>query len=593
MMRNVLTLLMMLPTLAAAAQEPAETVIAVSTAVSPWFYVQTFEPTMERLRAELPRRRFRTVEMAPEALREAAASGRIDFFMAPSGSFAFIEEASGARHIATHHGNRAADPAKSVGSLFIVRAGDSRYRTLEDLRGSTVAASDPGSFDGWLIALGEIAKLRGDPEKFFGRALFTGYGLPDITSLVQGHLADAGILKACDFEQMAASGIIDPAAFRVIGLRKQKDIPCRVSTGLYPDVVFASLPRASSELVREVSVALLTMPSTPEGNRWGFASDFSGVRGLYRTLRAGPYAYLRDTAPKAIFLRYRALILSVLGALVLALLYIVSVRRIVRIRTHALRVALREKDAAQERDRRSREQLFALEKAGVVSGLSAMFAHEVRQPIASLVNYAGGLKMYLSARSGDPLVDEALGEISAQAERVSEIVGRVCSYARNEKSVRVRADLAEAVERAAAVFGKSSPAAGVRLENEARGPAPCLMDPLEVELVLVNLLRNAGAAAKAGPDPAVRMTLSRQDGFWVACVEDSGPYISDEAMKRLAQPVRSEKKEGLGLGLTICRIIAEEHGGHLSFERREPHGLRAMLHLPVPEDNGEKEDKAS
>jgi two-component system sensor histidine kinase TtrS len=307
------------------------------------------------------------------------------------------------------------------------------------------------------------------------------------------------------------------------------------------------------------------------------------VRDLYRRLRMGPYAYLRENTPKAIFLRYRVLILSALGALVLALLYIVSVRRIVRVRTHALEVALREKDRAQERERKSREQLFALEKAGAVSGLSAMFAHEVRQPIASLVNYAGGLKMYLRDKTDDPMVNEALSEISEQSERISDIVGRVCSYAKNEKSVRVQGDLADVAARAEAVFSKSSPARGVALENDVRGPAPCLMDPLEIELVLVNLLRNAGTAAKAGPDPAphVRMTLGRAGDFWVISVEDSGAYVSDEAMKRLAHPVRSEKKEGLGLGLTICRIIAEGHGGHLSFGRSDPHGLRASLHLPV------------
>lgn len=79
-------------------------------------------------------------------------------------------------------------------------------------------------------------------------------------------------------------------------------------------------------------------------------------------------------------------------------------RRIVSLRTRDLTIALKEKDKAEKEARESRENLFQLEKAGVVSELSAMFAHEAHQPIASLINYADGLKLYLKGKSEDPLV---------------------------------------------------------------------------------------------------------------------------------------------------------------------------------------------
>ncbi|MCG5031563.1 sensor histidine kinase [Mesosutterella sp. OilRF-GAM-744-9] len=567
---------------AAPAQE-GPVVVAVSANVGPWFYVQTFEPTMERLRARMPRVHFQSVELSPEALRREAREGRIDFFMAPSGSFASIEEESGARHLATHHPRGASDPARSMGSVFLVRA-DSALRKLSDLKGTRSVATDPESFDGWIIAQGELFSAGFDPQKFFRSTEFTGYGLPDVPALLLSRDADVGILKACDFEMMTQAGIISGRDFRILNEKPAGSFACRVSTDLYPGVVFASLPRAPSDLVKSVSVALLTMPETPDGNSWGFASDFSQVRNLYRNLQIGPYAYLRENSPLALLKRYRFFLFAAVALLALALFYVVSVRRIVKIRTHALQVALKEKDRAQENERKSRERLFALEKAGVVSGLSSMFAHEVRQPVASLINYAGGLRMYLKGRSGDPMVAEALDEITAQSERVSAIVGRVCSYARNEARIRKLKDLEAVVDKALEAFSHSSFSSGVRIERQRRGPALCCMDLLEIELLVVNLLRNAGAAIQKSGSPVIALALSAEDGFWKLSVTDNGPPLSDETLKSLAAPTRSSRKDGLGLGLSICRVIAEGHGGHLSFRRASPHGLTALLYLPQPEE---------
>lgn len=573
------------PQAALAREEPV--VVAVSTNVGPWFYVQTFEPTMERLRARMPWIRFQSVELSPEALRREAKEGRIDFFMAPSGSFASIEEESGARHLATHHPRGARDPARSMGSVFLVRA-DSALRGLSDLKGARSVATDPQSFDGWIIALGELFSAGFDPQRFFSRTEFTGYGLPDVAALVLSRDADVGILKACDFEMMTQAGLINARDFRILNEKPSGGLACRVSTDLYPGVVFASLPRASSDLVKSVSVALLTMPETPEGNSWGFASDFSQVRSLYRNLQIGPYAYLRENSPRALLRRYRFILLAAAALLAFGLFYVVSVRRIVKIRTHALQVALKEKDRAQENERKSRERLFALEKAGVVSGLSSMFAHEVRQPVASLINYAGGLRMYLKGRDADPMVAEALREITAQSERVSAIVGRVCSYARNEARVRRLEDLESVVDKALEAFSHSTYSRGVRIARRRGSPALCLIDPLEIELVVVNLLRNAGAAIQKIDGPAIALDLAGEDGFWRLTVSDNGPPISDETLKSLAAPTRSARSDGLGLGLSICRVIAEGHGGHLSFRRLTPRGLAAELYLPQPEEAGKE-----
>lgn len=573
--------------LAAAAASSAageETVrVGVLSTESPWFFVDTFGPTMKELRRSLPDKTVVTREYEPEALLEAIKSGEVDLFMASSGFFVWVTAESGARHLATRHRPEARDPSLAVGSVFAVRSDSKTLRTPSDLKGRRIAAADSMSFDGWLTALGALTAFTDDPEHFFGDVLFTGYGQPDPAALVMAGEADAAVLEACALERLIASGALAADSLRILGERKQDDLACRVSTPLYPDMVFASMPSLSSRLVKRITLTLLSMPPGADGAQWGFASSFKNVTALFRDLQLGPYAWMRETTPAALLKRYGAWIAGAAIAALLVFFYILSVRRIVAVRTRDLIASQKAREALEARAAADRERLAQLERAGVVSELSSMIAHEVRQPVASLVNYATGLRMYLAetALSGDPVVTEATEEITGQARRISGIVERVRSYARRGRKMREPCDLADLVRRALKTFEHSSAAAGVRITTGELANAPVTADPLEIELVIVNLLKNAARAAAGGtdPEPAVRLELSASASFWRITVSDSGPVISEERFASLCAPVRSIGG-GLGLGLSICRVIAESHGGRLSFERLKPSGIAACFFIP-------------
>lgn len=559
--------------------------IGILDTVDPWFYVQTFGPTMEHLRKVIPQYEIKSVELSFEKLQKAIKAGELDFFIAPSGFFAYVAESAGARHIATRHPQGAKDPSKSVGSVFVVRANDSRFNNLSDLVKVSVAATDSNSFDGWIIALGELLLQNLDPKKMFSGITYTGYGIPDVASMVLNKQVDVGILKTCDLEQFERDGTIAKGALRVLNPKNDSSISCRVSTDLYPDVVFASLPKADSNLVKTVSVGLLTMEQTRGGDSWGFASDFTPVSSLYRSLEIGPYEYLKETGFTGFAKRYRHYLYGLAALLILILLYTASVRRIVSLRTRDLTIALKEKDKAEKEARESRENLFQLEKAGVVSELSAMFAHEAHQPIASLINYADGLKLYLKGKSEDPLVQEALSEISTQADRLSKIIQRVRTYAKRQHHEVKKENLSEIIDRALVSFRRSSISTGVDVEVKAPVTANLLADALELELLIVNLLKNAAAACRDSQDKIINVQLSEATNEWMLSVSDHGQVISDKLLSQLSHPTKS-LSDGLGLGLSICRLIAESHGGKLTFKPNTPKGLVVTLHLPkVNEEN--------
>lgn len=559
--------------------------IGILDTIDPWFYVQTFGPTMEHLRKVIPQYEIKSVELSFEKLQKAIKAGELDFFIAPSGFFAYVAESAGARHIATRHPQGAKDPSKSVGSVFVVRANDSRFNNLSDLVKVSVAATDSNSFDGWIIALGELLLQNLDPKKMFSGITYTGYGIPDVASMVLNKQVDVGILKTCDLEQFERDGTIAKGALRVLNPKNDSSISCRVSTDLYPDVVFASLPKADSNLVKTVSVGLLTMEQTRGGDSWGFASDFTPVSSLYRSLEIGPYEYLKETGFTGFAKRYRHYLYGLAALLILILLYTASVRRIVSLRTRDLTIALKEKDKAEKEARESRENLFQLEKTGVVSELSAMFAHEAHQPIASLINYADGLKLYLKGKSEDPLVQEALSEILTQADRLSKIIQRVRTYAKRQHHEVKKENLSEIIDRALVSFRRSSISTGVDVEVKAPVTANLLADALELELLIVNLLKNAAAACRDSQDKIINVQLSEATNEWMLSVSDHGQVISDKLLSQLSHPTKS-LSDGLGLGLSICRLIAESHGGKLTFKPNTPKGLVVTLHLPkVNEEN--------
>lgn len=168
------------------------------------------------------------------------------------------------------------------------------------MRGLRAAVSDLTSFDGWLIAEGEIAKRGADPEKYFSEMLETQYGIPDVASLVKLGIADVGVLGTCEYEELLRNGTISRRDFRILE-EKPSDGGCVRSTDRYPDAVFSSLPNATSEMVRQITVALLSMPTKSVEFKWTVCNDFVPTFELLRTLKIGPFVALRDTSLAALW----------------------------------------------------------------------------------------------------------------------------------------------------------------------------------------------------------------------------------------------------------------------------------------------------
>ena len=580
----------------AEASVPTITVGIVDT-FAPDFYVETYSPTLDRLRASVPEARFRFVEIDWRRVEDDVREARPDFLLAAASVFGTLRTSLGAQQIATREPSTSKDVARTVASTFIVKA-EHPAKTLGELRGAKVTITDARSFDGWLIAQGEMARRGLDPEKHFGEVIETEYGIPDVAALVRLGIADAGVLAACEYERLLREGLIRPKDFRILDARAPAEA-CVRSTDRYPDVVFASLPWADPEAVRAVTVSLLSMPTWASadgtGYRWTVCSDFVPTMRLLETLRIGPYAYLRDMSLEGIWKRWKTEIILA-GLLAAAVLFhLVTVNLLVRRRTTELQDAVTEVERFHKDAHDARRRVEMLERTGVVSQLSSLFAHEVKQPVMNVSLYAGALRMLLTKEGTlTPQARELLDALGGEVERTSQIIEHVRSYAKKRERTPVRCDLSELAREVVRLMplpqrsGTSTGSAAVSVSSpisaEKLPRSTVLADPFEVEFVVSNFLKNALAATADVERPAVTVDIRQQDAFWKLTVTDNGPRIDDRVFETLGRVQESRKSDGLGFGLAIAAAIAEANGGHLEFARAEPTGLAASILLPaVPE----------
>ncbi len=576
----------------AAEEQPAVTIGLIGT-FAPWVWAQTLGPTLEYLRKHFPEWKIVTVE-----LPDLDSPPPIDFFISQSGPYWAASVTHGAVHMATRLSPISADPAQSAGVAVVVPADRDDIRTLADLKGKTIAATDKRAFQGWGILTGTVAELGFDPETFFSEVHETHYRELGVSWEVATGRADAGIMQLCMFEREMQQHQFPEGTLKVLpytGKLEQKPAACLHTTELYPDMVIAAMPKADAESVRRMTAALLTMPKLRSGYEWSSARDFSAVERLYKILKIGPYQYLQDWSPSGIWQRFRYWILLAAGALLMLVLHSARTSYLIRLRTRDLQQSLKERDEYAAEYARVQKRLSALEKSGLISQISSMVAHELKQPAGAIVNYTSGLEKLLSrGEAGEALLKQIIPKIHHQATEIAQIVDHVRSYAKASGGSRAEVDLCDIIRHSAknTVLATGAPFP-VRTELPEK-KAPVNADPLELELALHNFLKNGIEAAQSVPGtPSVSIRLEENGSSFTVIAENSGPLLSEEKIAMLGKTLLSSSKgsSGLGLGLPISMEIIERHGGKTQFLRRPEGGL--TVRITLPKASSEQKDNVS
>ena len=574
--------------LSAAPSSAAVIRLGVVTTTEPGFAATTVTPVVSEMEKLRPHDVVHVVQIAEHDLLHDIERERPDLLICSAWCFLNVLNDIGAHPVATRKTDRAASAVASIGAALVVRSDRADLRTLEDLRGKKAAATLPHSVDGFPAVRLMLREKGFSDEKFFSGVNFLTFTVPDVLSAVLSGDADVSILPACALERAQEEGLVEPGLLRVVGLPPDGALACSRSTALYPDITAGILPWTPNELTRDFLSALLESGHA-DGYEWVATSDLRSVSNLYQELHLGRWAVLDDASLSGLWKRYGR---YAVFALLLVLLLVANeyrLKRLVEHRTAALTKTLREKELLARKEEAARERLASLERMGAISQLCAMIAHELKQPMGAVLNFLAVLKM----RSGealrdDPVAERAMEGAQNEARRMAEIVDRVRGYAKRQRRTPEPVDLGRTIDEALSHL-KPGPKTSV-----CREVAPNVFvagDPLELELLVLNLVKNAVQALDAAEGGTVTVKLARTDEFGaLLSVTDDGPTLSDEIFAKLLKVSESVKEGGLGLGLAIVRNIVDEHGATLTIERLPERGLRVTVRFDTlnPNDPADK-----
>jgi two-component system sensor kinase FixL len=244
---------------------------------------------------------------------------------------------------------------------------------------------------------------------------------------------------------------------------------------------------------------------------------------------------------------------------------------------------LTERRRAEMELRRLQAELFHLSRVNAMGTMASTIAHELNQPLAAVSNYISGSRRLLSDPNGSHVeAQDALLAAENAALRGGQILKRLREFvSRGEVSVAPE-DLATLIEEACQLGFLDERPLGVTHKLELdRSCGWVAADRIQVQQVLINLIRNAVQAMQASPVKEVIISSVPVNGNMAQIsVADSGPGIASEVRARLFSPLQSTKGDGMGIGLSISRTIIEAHSGEI-LGGGSPRRRRRLLFHPA------------
>jgi two-component system sensor kinase FixL len=219
--------------------------------------------------------------------------------------------------------------------------------------------------------------------------------------------------------------------------------------------------------------------------------------------------------------------------------------------------------------------------------LASSLAHELNQPLTAVASYCESARDLLG---GDmdaetvAMIREAMDEAAKQSVRAGQIVRRLRDFMSHGETERHVESLQRLINEANALGLVGSREHGIDVQVSLDPRADLVfVDRIQVQQVLVNLIRNAIDAMVDAPVRKLSIRTARQAGFTRVTVEDTGSGINETIAEQLFQPFVTSKQNGMGIGLSICRTIVQAHGGRIWFEPGSNGGTAFHFTLPSGE----------
>jgi len=253
---------------------------------------------------------------------------------------------------------------------------------------------------------------------------------------------------------------------------------------------------------------------------------------------------------------------------------------------------LTERQKTEERLESLQSELIHVSRVSAMGTMASTLAHELNQPLTAVANYVEAVRDMLDRPDPDdfPMIRDALDDTAKEALRAGHIVRRLRDFVARGEVEKTIEKLPLLINEAAVLGLMGSREKGIEPRFDLDPYAsPVLVDKVQIQQVLINLIRNACEAMAASPVRELTVT-SRLDerGFVRVIVADTGPGVDARIGEQLFTAFTSTKTEGMGLGLSICRTIVEAHGGRIWMEPRTGGGTE--FHFTLVSAKAEERD---
>ncbi len=525
---------------------------------------QRWQGMMQYLSDRVPGNRFEVVPVDFDDMRESLLDLRIQFIVTNPGQYLSLSNEMPLSWLATMRSRKHNGATYAIGSTIIVRS-DSPVQNIEQLKGARIVASDPQALGGYQATIGLLNRRGLDAANFFADVRFLGFPLEPLVYQVRDGMVDGAITPFCTLEEMVDSGLIRREDFRIINAVRPEGYDCEISTSLYPNWSFAASDKVPARITQAVTKALFELPPGSEAaisaRTLGWTAPISQltVIKLYEELQ------LHGTGAEPLKLALGWLKANreyAIGAVLLLLggmLYHLWLEYRFRQKSDSL--------LAAERSLRDKElMLERMQSAAVLGEIGAGLAHELNQPIAAITQYSEGGLQGLKFRALESSQDyELLGKIHAQSLRAGAVVHRIRSLLKRQRGESELLQLPLLIGDTLSLLERELGNLNVVLHREVIGTQrPVLGDSVALSQLLVNLVKNAlDALSEVSRPRHILLRLSFEPKGVCLEVADNGTGLLLEATEVLTS-FTSTKRDGLGLGLAICRDVVARHGGKLS-----------------------------